>query len=231
MKLSTDPRFLSAGFKAATFTRHAGNMADLNNQTKVYKKLNIDPAHILHLQQVHGDKLITVSSATQAACLQTKPLQEADGWLLSPAISGWGVSILTADCAPLFVWNASGSHAALAHCGWRGVAQELPFKTARALVQSGAKGPFYAWVGPHIQKCCFEVQQDTAMQFPRDTFSKDGKLVVDLNGAIQTQLLWAGLEDKNIILSSACTCCDKENFFSWRRDHVRNLLLSFIYKL
>ena len=232
MNLFTDPRFLAAGFTAGTLSRHAGNMADLTNQETVYKKWNINPAHILHLHQVHGDKLVTVSSAQAAQQLAQTPLQDADGWIFSPMLSQWGAAILTADCVPLFVWNASGTHAALSHCGWRGVVQQLPFKTAQALVASGAKGPFYAWAGPHIQPCCFEVQPDTAEKFPQMcVLTKNGKLFVDLNEVVRAQLLQAGLCEKDIILSNACTCCETENFFSWRRDHVRNLLLSFIYKL
>lgn len=230
MKIATDPRFLAAGFTAGTLSRHAGNMAEIKNQEDVYTRFHINPAHILHLHQVHGNKLITVSSLQQSAQIQQNALQAADGWLLSPTVSGWGAAILTADCVPLFVWNASGTHAALAHCGWRGIVQELPFQTARAIMQTGAQGPFYAWAGPHIQKCCFEVQQDTAEKFPQETIVKNGKLFVDLNQAVRAQLLRAGLHEKDIVLSSACTCCDEENFFSWRRDHIRNLLLSFIYK-
>ncbi len=230
MKIYTDQRLLSAGFVGGTLARHSGNMRDLSLQARAYQELGIDPQKILHLHQIHGDKWLEVPNAQEAQALLSAPVPQADAWLLSPVPAGWGAAILTADCVPLFLWDCAGMHAALAHCGWRGVAQGLPGKIAKALAEH-AKAPLNAWLGPHIQACCFEVQQDVADQFAADCLvRKDGRLFVDLNVEIKRQLTQAGLKETNIHAPYYCTCGDKENFFSWRRDHQKDLLLSFIYK-
>ncbi len=231
MKIYSDKRFLSAGLVGGTVSRHSGNMRELPTQDNVYKELGIDPAHILHLHQIHSDKIVSIPSAVQAQAQAAAPVADADAWLLAPLPAGWGAAILTADCVPLFLWDESGTYVALAHCGWRGVVNGLPGKAARALLQESPHARLNAWLGPHIQACCFEVQEDVASQFRAACLvRKNGKIFVDLNAAIKHQLLQAGLAAKDIHAPYYCTCGDRENFFSWRRDHQKNLLLSFIYK-
>ena len=231
MKIYTDKRLLSCGLIGGTVSRHSGNMRELSNQEPVYKELGLNPAHILHFHQIHSDKLIVISSAQSAQDHTQKLLQDADGWLFPAFPAGWGACIVTADCVPLFLWDNAGQCAALAHCGWRGVVQGLAGKTAQELLKQTPHMQLNAWLGPHIQACCFEVQEDVAQQFPADCIvRKDNKIFVDLNQEIKCQLVQAGVPEKNISAPHYCTCGDSENFFSWRRDHQKNLLLSFIYK-
>lgn len=231
MKILTDKRLLRAGLIGGTLTRHSGNMREITNQEVAFQKLGISPARMLHFHQVHSDKLITISNASDAQHCAEKPLQNADAWLLMPFPAGWGAAIVTADCVPLFLWDNSGTYAALAHCGWRGVVAGLPGKTVRELLKKAPHAQLNAWLGPHIQACCFEVQKDVAAQFsPASIVHKNNKIFVDLNTEIKRQLVQAGVSAHNIHAPSYCTCGDKENFFSWRRDHEKNLLLSFIYK-
>ena len=229
MTIYTDKRLLAAGLIGGTLSRHRGNMREISSQTPVYQDLSIPPQRILHLHQIHSDIILHVPDPTAARALPQDPLPEADAWLFSTP--GWGGAVLTADCVPLFLWDETARFFALAHCGWRGVVKQLPFKTAQALLQAGAQGRLLAWLGPHIQACCFEVQADVACQFSAQSVQeKNGKIFVDLNTEISLQLQQAGCLAADIKAPYYCTCGDKNNFFSWRRDHVRENLLSFIYK-
>lgn len=227
MKIYADNRMLACGLIGGTLSRHSGNMRHVPDQAPIYKALGIDPAAILHFQQVHGTRIITVSSERPA----TQPVQEADAWLFAPLHKGFGAAIVTADCVPLFMWDNTAQYAALAHCGWRGVAAGLPGKVAAALCKFTSATTLYAWLGPHIQACCFEVQAEVARQFPAPcVIHKNDKLFVDLTSAITAQLEQTGLKKTQIHAPYYCTCGERENFFSWRRDHQKNLMLSFIYK-
>jgi len=229
MKIYTDPRLLAAGIVGGTLSRHNGNMCDTDAQTPVYKELDIPPQHILHLHQTHSTHILTINTPLQAQQIADTPVQDADGWLFT--LSGWGGAILTADCVPLFLWDSNGGPFSLTHCGWRGVAAKLPFQAAVALKKAGAE-TICAWLGPHIQSCCFEVQADVAEQFPSSCHRpKNGKIFIDLTAEIIRQLTQAGISETDIKAPYYCTCGDKENFFSWRRDHIRQNLLSFMYKL
>ncbi len=231
MKIFTDKRLLGAGLVGGTLSRQSGNMRELTNQNAIYQKLGILPERMLHVHQVHGDTLVTVSSAKEAQQIASKPLADADAWLLSPFPTGWGAAILTADCVPVFLWTTDGKSAALAHCGWRGVVQGLAEKAARSLRKANPGATLQAWFGPHIQACCFEVQEDVAAQFAPDcVIGKEGRLFVNLNTELKRQLVRAGVALENIHAPYYCTCGDREHFFSWRRDHQKNLLLSFVYR-
>lgn len=231
MKIYTDKRMLAAGLVGGTLSRHSGNMREAVNQAPIFKELGIAPEHMVHFHQVHGDTIVSISSDEQAQAIATQPLQDADGWVFSPLPAQWGAAITTADCVPVFLWDSTGQYAALAHCGWRGVVKQLAKKCAATLLQQNPSLQLNAWLGPHIQACCFEVQEDVASQFAPDCVStKNGKLFVNLNTELIRQLTAAGVPAANIHAPYYCTCGDKENFFSWRRDHEKNLLLSFVYK-
>ncbi len=231
MKIYTDKRLLANGLIGGTVSRHSGNMREPANQTSVFKQLEIPPEKILHLHQIHSARFISVSNSATARAYAAGPLAEADGWVLNPFPAGWGAAIVTADCVPVFLWSEDGQAAALAHCGWRGVVKGLAGLATRALLKQAPGAKLQAWLGPHIQTCCFEVQADVAEQFPADCVSeKHGKLFVNLTRVITRQLVQSGVEQVNIVAPYYCTCGDKENFFSWRRDRQKNLLLSFIYR-
>lgn len=230
MKIFTDPHLLQTGLVGGTTSRHEGDMGDLTRRCRVWQGLGIPPEKMLRLHQTHSTTIFSFSSQEEITSFRATPLQDGDAWLFAPAPAQWGAVIVTADCVPLFLWTQDANAWALAHCGWRGIAAQLPLKLAQAL-QKKTNAPLQAWAGPHIQSCCFEVQQDTSAQFPPQTHIRRGeKQFVDLNAALRLQLQTAGLAPQNIRCSLDCTCCDEENFFSWRRDHLRNRLLSFIYK-
>ena len=229
MTIFTDDRLLRTGLLGGTLSRHHGNMREIATQNKIYKELDINPERILHFHQTHSDTLIAIRSDEDAHRVQQTPIQDADAWLLTAP--GWGVAIQTADCVPLFLFDEKGSVCALAHCGWRGVVNRLPFKIARTFLAARPDGKPIGWLGPHIHVCCFEVQEDVAAQFsPKSLHRENGKIFVNLNLEILKQLEEAGLNPLDVKTPYYCTCCDPENFFSWRRDQVRQNLLSFIYK-
>lgn len=228
-QIFSDSRLLALGVVHGTASRHWGNMRDEANKTNFFDSLHINPAAILRLKQTHSSDIIAVLSAEEARQLRAKEAKEADGWILRG--NGLGALVLTADCVPLFVWDAKANFVGLAHSGWRGVVQQLPHKLAAEMSKLGAQGPFYAYVGPHIQQCCFEVKEDVEKHFPpRSVLHKNGKTFVDMNWEIKRQLTAAGLLEQDIRFAYQCTCGDKENFFSFRRDHTKDSLLSFIYK-
>jgi YfiH family protein len=231
MKIFSDERLLGLGIISGTVSRHGGSAREERNVKKIFDALGMDAADILSLRQMHGARIIRIISGEDFKnCRQT--VAEGDAWLLGRA--GCGCMILTADCAPLYVWDAEGKAAGLAHCGWRGVAAGLPREIAAAVKsRAGKNARLCAYIGPHINACCFEVRRDVAGRFgPHAVIKRDGRIFVDLAADITAQLLAAGAREADIRRACACSCtmCDKENFFSYRRDKTRDAMLSFIYK-
>jgi len=233
MRIFSDERLPALGIISGTVSRHGGNMRDIANVKTFFEKLDIDPSKILGLKQVHGAGIIKMLTPSDLAAYRAVQTHEADAWLLG--LNNTGVMVLTADCAPLFVWDDAGKYIGLAHCGWRGVVENLPAKIAAAVKeQAGAGAKLYAYLGPHINKCCFEVKEDVAARFSQQAvIRREGKIFIDLSTEIKKQLKEQGIAEADIKSGCACQCtmCDKENFFSYRRDHTKDALLSFVYKI
>ncbi|MDR1684783.1 MAG: polyphenol oxidase family protein [Elusimicrobiota bacterium] len=233
MKIFADGRLLALGITAGTATRHFGTGRDKENVKKLFDSLNIDHQKILGINQTHGTDIVQIITEKDLEEYQKNQTHNADAWLLGKKEQG--VLILTADCAPVFVWDDKGRYVGLAHCGWRGVAAGLPAKIAREVKKrAGAGANLQAFIGPHIKACCFEVRQDVAQKFPPQArVERGGKIYINLTEAVVMQLTGEGVKEKEINRQNPfqCTMCNKENFFSYRRDKTRDVLMSFAYKI
>ena len=232
MKIFSDERLLNLGIISGTVSRASGSGRDIENVKKFFDMLDIDAAKILGLQQVHGANIIPLITDEDLKNYRAQTAHEADAWLLGKG--GCGGLILTADCAPLYVWDDKGKFAALAHCGWRGIVAGLPAKIADAVKEKAGKdAKLRAYIGPHIRSCCFEIKEDVAAKLnPKSVIKKDGKIYGDLSAEIILQLNAEGVTAADIKQECNCTCtmCNKQDFFSYRRDKTRDVMLSFIYK-
>jgi YfiH family protein len=145
---------------------------------------------------------------------------------------GRAVGVYTADCVPLLLADGQGRVAA-AHAGWRGTVAEVAKAALAGLMALGAaRGDIHVLVGPCIGPCCFEVGEEVAAEFervaPRAVLRHLGeKPHVDLRRANLDLLEAAGV--RNVTVLPACTRCDAERFFSYRRDGAGiGQMLSFI---
>ncbi|MDR0953524.1 MAG: peptidoglycan editing factor PgeF [Elusimicrobiota bacterium] len=233
MKIFSDERLVALGYVSGTVSKHTGSGRDKANVERLMQKLGIEPARILGLNQVHGDEIIKILNAEDLDNYRKQTTHNADGWLLG--LSGVGALILTADCVPLYIWDDDGKAVSLTHCGWRGVVAQLPKKAAKMVGQNAPKAKnICAFIGPHISACCFEVKEDVANKFNKTSIiNKDGKLFVDLANEITLQLTAEGVKKENIKTGCNCQCtaCNKEDFFSYRRDKTKDALISFVYKI
>lgn len=231
MNIYSDERLINLGIISGTVGRDFGSARDVKIAAKIFESLGIPPSKILGLKQVHGDKIICINSTQDLADYHAQKVHEADGWLLS--LPQTGVMILTADCVPLYLWSCDGEYVSLTHCGWRGVVQNLPQKAAE-LIKTKTTGKLQAYIGPHIRECCFEVKEDVASQFPKEVIiRRENKIFIDLDKAIILQLTAAGVDIKEIKTGCHCQCtsCNKQDFFSYRRDGTKDAQLSFLYKV
>ena len=232
MKIFSDERLINLGIISGTVSRATGTGRDIENVKKFFDMLDIDHTKILGLKQAHGTNIIPLIADEDLKNYRAQTAHEADAWLLGKP--GYGCLILTADCAPLYVWDDKGKFAALAHCGWRGIVEGLPAKIAAAVKEKAGNGAkLCAYIGPHIRSCCFEIKEDVAAKLnPKSVIKKEGKIYGDLSAEIILQLSAAGISAADIKQECKCTCtmCNKEDFFSYRRDKTRDVMMSFIYK-
>lgn len=131
------------------------------------------------------------------------------------------LTVRTADCLPIYIWERTGKAAAVVHAGWKGTYQRIAAKTVARLRRLGADpGDLRVVFGPAIRTCCYEVGPEFRERFPARTLEPNaaGRYQFDLVLANRLQLEAAGVPRKSFRDLRLCTACDPKTFFSFRRD-------------
>ena len=153
------------------------------------------------VSQVHGARALLAEGDVDALARE-----EADA--LVARAPNTAVSVRVADCVPVLLANSETGAVAAVHAGWRGVVANV-VKSAFDLDAFDL-----AAIGPCIGACCFEIGDDVAAKLA--PFAKDRR--GDLRAAVRAQLVARGLQNAHIEDVPGCTMCDRERFFSFRRD-------------
>ncbi len=172
---------------------------------------------------------------THSARVYVAKKPEGEGWeSLSDAVEADAVitdlpklvlTILTADCVPILLYDPLQGAIGAVHAGWKGTAAEiLPKTIARMQAQYGSRAEdILIAVGPAIGQCCYEVGSEVAAPFMAYDGAvlegaAAGKYQLDLKRVNQLQALEAGIMPEHIEVTPLCTSCAKDRFFSYRAE-------------
>ena len=167
---------------------------------------------IIYVRQVHGNGIVLVTE-------ENKNDRNVEADAMITQMSEVALSMRTADCLPIFIYDLQGKSIGLVHAGWRGTQKKIGIKTIQ-LMQKKWKievSNIGIILGPAIRSCCYEVGQEFQLFFPQTCFMKNGKYFFDLILENKHQLTALGILEKNIFDSHVCTCCH-EKYFSYRRE-------------
>lgn len=151
------------------------------------------------------------------------------------------LSVRTADCLPLIFADKKLGVIGISHQGWRGSLKKMALKMVDVFVQKGSRRQdIVVAFGPAIGACCYDVNDDRYYQFLEifDGYSdkifhlEKGKKHLNLPLLNYLQLLDDGIKKEQIDFFPFCTKCDKERFFSFRRDQKKNQghMFNFVLK-
>jgi YfiH family protein len=142
---------------------------------------------------------------------------------------GTALGIKIADCLPIALIDPARAIVANIHSGWRGAVQQIVVKTLDAL-DGFEPASSFAYLGPSIRVCCFEVGEEVAEQFDaRFVERTPAKPHVDLPAMTIAILRERGFAPERIFDSGLCTRCAGSIFHSYRRDGKgggRNLMIA-----
>lgn len=146
---------------------------------------------------------------------------------LVTALPGVCIGVNTADCVPIALADHVAGVIAIAHAGWRGTVGRIALNTVQAMTRLGAKPQrIVAAMGASICPGCFEVGEEVPREFEKAGFDlklimhrnhNTGKAHINLQEANRQVLIAAGLRDENITLTTACSRCQSNRYFSARR--------------
>lgn len=176
-----------------------------------FKQNGIQAGSVIGVEAVHGADVIRVGQREAGAAMK-----HVDG--LFTAEPGIFLSVTAADCLALYFYDPVDKMVALVHAGWRGLARGIIAKTLR---QFEFPERVRVGVSPFIQACHFEVGADVLDMFsahPEAITEREGKTFLDLGIVAWRQLLEGGVKSEYTEVSSQCTACLKDVYFSYRRD-------------
>ena len=204
----------------------------VRNLEKVAKQINTTKQNIILLNQVHSNKVINVRDIFKIRRI-------GDGLITNRKKLALG--ILTADCAPILIFDPKKKIIAALHAGWKGAFKDIIGKTINKLNQKGSKPKdLIAVVGPCISIKNYEVKKDFLNKFLQKSKknikffkSYNKKIYFSLNSYIKSQLI--NMKVKKIEIIHKNTFPKKNNFFSSRRsiknkfnDYGRNISIIMI---
>lgn len=183
----------------------------LENRKRYFEKIGINPVQVVGVLAIHGADVIRVGAREAGASMR-----RVDGLITSEP--GVFLSVTAADCLALYFYDPVDAVVALTHAGWRGLARGVISKTLR---QFSDPSRVRVAISPFIQACHFEVGEEVVEVFsahPEALIERDSRRYMDLGVIAWRQLLEAGVKSEYTMISSDCTACLKDKYFSYRRD-------------
>ncbi|MGI6065335.1 MAG: peptidoglycan editing factor PgeF [Bacillota bacterium] len=220
----------SGHYSSLNLAFHVGDNPDCvrENRNKVLSIFGYSPDRLVAGEQVHGSQVyvVTAKDAGKGGTSLDTAIAGTDALITNNP--GVLLSSYYADCVPLFFLDPEHKGIGLAHAGWKGTVQEIGVHTLKAMSENFGTDPgcCLAAVGPSIGPCCYQVDSHVYQRFAErfdyhQNFFKieaEGKWKLNLQRANYEQLVRAGIRSENITVSSLCTACCQDIFFSYRKD-------------
>ena len=192
----------------------------LRNIKKVCNKIECKKDNLILLNQIHSNKVHLINKISKKKYIGDSMITYKKNFALG---------ILTADCAPVFIFDPNKSVIAAIHAGWKGAYKKIIYKTIYKLKKKGSEiNNLIAVIGPCIAKENYEVKKDFLNKFivkeksNKNFFNyKNNKIFFSLNDFIKKSFLDLGI--KNIEIIKKDTYILSNNFFSARRSLKKKL--------
>jgi hypothetical protein len=127
--------------------------------------------------------------------------------------------VKTADCMPVLITD--GEKVGVVHIGWRGLENKIFYKAISKFNTSNIK----VSIGPHAQKCCYEVKEDLEIKFSKHCLKEENKIYLDLTKEIKDYCDTNSIELEYFV---ECTIENKK-YNSYRRDKTNKRQMSSIW--
>jgi len=129
------------------------------------------------------------------------------------------LSLQTADCVPIFLYDKQNDIRGLVHSGWKGTKSKIINKAINTMIDKGSKPcDILVLLGASIHKCCYEIGRDIESYFNKSCiYNNDNKIYLSLQEQILIDLGKLNINKKYIYIDNKCTFMDN-TLSSYRRD-------------
>lgn len=182
-----------------------------HNLTLIQDYLGVKRLHFGN--QVHGTDIIWVT--------RDAPSLVGTCDALITKQRGVGLMIKHADCQATLFFDPKQQIIAAVHCGWKGNVQRIYTKVIEELINAGSHPlDLTVCVSPSLGPDHAEFKH-YEQEFPPALWPFQVKpTYFDLWAAAHRELVDCGIPEAQIEIASICTFCQKNGYFSYRRDGV-----------
>ncbi|MCJ7766334.1 MAG: peptidoglycan editing factor PgeF [Thiovulaceae bacterium] len=194
----------------------------IKNHELLAQKLGYDLTKLVHMRQIHSDRIVIVDSALHR--FDTPP--ECDALITDRP--GVPLMVMTADCTPVLLFDPVQNIIAVAHAGRAGAIKGIVPKTIEKMQKNFASKlkDILVLLGPSIQSCCYEVGEKIAKEVTEEGFGyavvkRSDRFYLEVNAIIKRQLEELDIKKAQIEDLDICNACEHEEFFSYRADRQK----------
>jgi len=199
-------------------------LANRSELEKSMLKQGFSNQKVLFVNQIHSAEVCVIDAPQKIHGDQNLPKADALVSNLSNVVLG----VVTADCAPILLFDEAEKIIAATHAGWRGAKLGVVASTVLQMKNLGAKN-ISAIIGPTIQQNSYEVSPDFFDDFMNEDSdnkkffingTNPNKYLFDLPAYVEKKLHQAGI--KKIENQKIDTYKNEKSFFSFRRSTHQN---------
>lgn len=193
------------------------NKENINkNLVLVAQKMNVTRNKLVLMHQTHSNKVVVINKNNY----RRKIIADA----MITKMKGLTLGVLTADCAPIILYDVNNEIVGCIHAGWKGAFSGIIRNTIQKIKQLNSNNEIYASVGPCIGKKSYEVDTLFFKKFlskslkNKKYFSKknNDKILFNLRKFVTDRLLECKIKVDQV---NRDTFVEKSNFFSYRRSN------------
>lgn len=197
------------------------------NLQKIYQVMDIAPEQYYFMEQQHTDWVSIVDEVELGRRYNFgHRAVGVDGLITSQ--HNFVLSSSEADCVPVLLYDPVKKVQANLHSGWKGTLAKISQMAIKNFQLAYQVDPanLIVGIGPHIRRESYEVQYDVADLFYGAFYNYDeiifqddaGRITLDLEKAVVTSLVDAGVLEENIYTVGLNTFTEDKLLHSYRRD-------------
>ena len=133
----------------------------IHNLAIVAEKINISKNNLFLMNQTHSNKVVTINE-------NNKNRQRIDADALITKIENVAISVLTADCVPILIYEEVNHIVACIHAGWKGAVNGIIKNTLNKIINMNENNKIYVAVGPCIGVKNYEVGKEFYTAFIKE---------------------------------------------------------------
>lgn len=193
------------------------------NYARLGAAVGFSPADTVFTRQVHGDVVQRVGRRQRGRGLRFLVEEPCDGLITDEP--GVALTVFSADCTPILLYDPVKHAVGAVHAGWRGTAAQIAKRAVEAMGREFGcdAADIRAAIGPCISMCCFETDADVPQAMlasfggEAEAFIRPNgeKYYVNLKGLNELALRQAGV--RTVDVAQECTACQTQRFWSHRR--------------